>query len=282
MPVNKNAMLRYLTLDKCFANPGRKYFIEDLLNACNVALSEHGSDGISRRQLFEDIKFMESERGWLVPLERLKEGKKTYYRYSNSKFSINNSPLNKTEAEYLKSALSVLSRFKGTPQFSWIDELIPRIEHIFNLKNGEKIICFEENIYLKGIGFLEPLFNAIINKIPQKIRYKSFKKDNESITVLHPYFLKQFNQRWYVFGKSENYNNISVRSLDRIIEIKDANVPYIENYDYDFEEYFEDIIGINRGKNSKTELITLHFLPQKSPYIKTKPLHGSQKMIKED
>ena len=38
MPTNKNAQLRYQVLDKCLSNWSRRYYIEDLVDACNEAL----------------------------------------------------------------------------------------------------------------------------------------------------------------------------------------------------------------------------------------------------
>ena len=70
MAFNKNALTRYKILDSCFRNTGRRYFIEDLINACNQALGElkSGYNGISRRQIFDDIAFMESNGGWSIEL----------------------------------------------------------------------------------------------------------------------------------------------------------------------------------------------------------------------
>ncbi len=80
MPTNKNATIRYHALDKCFRNPGRRYFWEDLTDACNQALRDFdpACEGIQRRQLLDDIRFMESEQGWSAPLERHKEGKRVF------------------------------------------------------------------------------------------------------------------------------------------------------------------------------------------------------------
>ena len=63
MSVNKNALIRYQVLERCFRNPGRMYFIDDLLEECNRALMDFDprSEGIQRRQLFDEIRFMESE-----------------------------------------------------------------------------------------------------------------------------------------------------------------------------------------------------------------------------
>ena len=88
MATNKHATIRYHSLDKCFSNFGRKFFIEDLIDACNIELYEFEGieDGVKRRQIFDDINFMESEQGWSIPLERLKVGKRVYYRYSDRSF----------------------------------------------------------------------------------------------------------------------------------------------------------------------------------------------------
>ena len=280
MPANKNVLIRYITLDKCFRNRGRNYTITDLLEACNRALEEAGggTGGIQKRQLYDDIKFMESSEGWSVPLERVRDCKKVYYRYANRDFSINNSPLNPAEARQLEAALQLLSRFKGSAQFAWVEELIPKLEQAFGLAgHAGEVMAFEQTPYLKGIDYIGVLFEAIINKTPLEISYQSFKNPRPTVTVIHPYFLKQYNQRWYLLGQTERFDTLSVRALDRMLSVKPADVPFIENWKYDFNEYFEDIIGVNRGKNREPELIKLWFSPEKAPYILTKPLHGSQK-----
>ena len=99
MATNKHATIRYQALDKCFRNPGKRYYIDDLIAACNDALYEYTGidDGVKRRQVLDDIKFMESEQGWCVPLEHIRDGKRVYFRYEDLNFSINNQPLNETE-----------------------------------------------------------------------------------------------------------------------------------------------------------------------------------------
>ena len=88
MSINKNAYLRYQILDKCFSNHFKMYFIEDLLEEVNIALEDFNGIGskIEKRQLFDDIKFMESEAGWSIPLERIKYGKRAFYRYFENNF----------------------------------------------------------------------------------------------------------------------------------------------------------------------------------------------------
>lgn len=285
MSLNKNALIRYKTLDRCFRNPGRMYFWEDLLNECNNALAEFdpNSDGIQRRQLFDDIKFMESEQGWSIPLERYRHGKKVYYRYDDLKFSIDNQSLNETEAKQLKSAIQLLSRFKGVPQFEFINEIIPAIESKLGLISIEReVMSYENNLDYEGLKFITPLFNAIVNKRALTIEYQDFKSQIPYSINFHPYYLKQYNSRWFVFGYNELTKNQHWNmALDRIKQLKESPKKYIET-DVDWEDYFYDLIGVTKKLDDKVQTVRLWFSPILAPYVITKPIHATQKGIKTE
>jgi len=281
MATNKQATIRYHALDQCFSNPGRRYFIEDLLEACNKAIYEYNgmSGGIQRRQIFDDINFMESEQGWSISLDKLRDGKRVYYRYSDKNFSINKQVINESEANQLKETLSILSRFKGMPQFDWIEELIVRLESTFKLKSIDNpIIGFEQNPYLKGLNFFTELFNAIYYKKVLNIHYQSFRQEIPAEIYLHPYFLKQYNNRWFLFGLNESTNSISNLALDRIIKISEISKEFVENKTIDFEEYFDDVLGVTVFEDKEPVKILLQISNQLLPYIESKPIHGSQKL----
>lgn len=285
MATNKNAQLRYQVLDRCFRNPGRMYFWQDLLNECNKALIEldNDSNGIQRRQLFMDISFMESSQGWSIPLERIKFGRKNYYRYADINFSINNQPLNEQELNQVRSALSILSRIKGIPQFEWMNEIITRLEQTLHLTPWQQdFISFETNEYLTGLEYLGVLFDAISFKKVLSIGYKAFKSVEPSTMEIHPYYLKQHNNRWFILGYNPAVGKVWTLALDRITSIAETKIPLIENNNIDFTEYFEDIIGVTRPDDGETVTIKLRFSPTQAPYILTKPIHGSQKKVSKD
>jgi len=281
MPINKNAVLRYQVLDKCFRNTGRKYCIDDLVEACNEALQDLEGINISvnKRQLYYDIRFMESEQGWSVPLEKIEFGKRIYYRYSEPDFSINNQPLNETEANQIRSAMLVMSRFSGLPQFEWINEIIPILNAKLGLiKTDRQVIEYESNVDLKGLDFLPALFNAIVNKNALKISYKAFKNSESIAFFFHPYYLKQYNNRWFVFGLNDALNNPYWNlAIDRIQSIEDSNQHYIYT-EIDWQDYFYDIIGVTKPENVEPEEIILLFNQDSAPYVITKPLHPTQKV----
>jgi len=281
MPTNKNAQIRYQALDRCFASRGREYFMNDLIDACNTALEEYSgmASTISRRQLFEDIKYMESDQGWSIPLERNTDGKRVWYRYSDTEFSINKRPLNETEAEQLKEALLTLGRFKGMPQFQWVDEMVARLESGFGLRHGaERVIEFAENPYLKGSEHITTLFHAILNEQVLAITYQGFKQAEPTRSQFHPHYLKQYNNRWFVFGITEGHERITNMALDRIVEAVPAKGMYIRNTSADYAEHFEDVVGVS-VPDVPLSAVDILVAPALWPYLSTKPLHGSQKVV---
>ena len=181
MPTNKNASIRYQTLDKCFRDFSCRYYIDDLIASCNEALMHYNDiGGVSRRQIFDDIKYMESEEGWSIPLERRKIGRKVFYRYESQDFSINNQPVTKAEANQLKLAIQTLNRFRGLANNEWVEEVISNLEWRFNLSGeSEKVIGFDQNKDLKGLSYLSQLFEAMTNHKVLRITYRSYKKDSE-------------------------------------------------------------------------------------------------------
>ncbi len=281
MAVNKNALVRYKVLDRCFRNLGKRYFIEDLMEECSAILSEISPlpNSISRRQIFEDMTFMESKAGWSIELERRREGRRVYYRYSDPSFSIDKMPLNELEINELESASLILSQFRGMPQFEWLNELLPKLGQEMAAKDAAPaIIGFDNNPYLKGIEHLEALSNAVLYKSVLKIDYQPYEDDVPFEVEIHPYFLKQYNNRWFLFG----YNPANRRynwnlAMDRIVKIREIGGKYHKNTEIDWEQYFDDIIGVTRPEHGIVEEVVLRFYGRTSRYIEAKPLHGSQR-----
>lgn len=219
---------------------------------------------------------MKSDTGYSAPIVALNENGNWYYKYEESDFSINNSPLNQTESEYLKTALSVLQRFDGAPGFELVSELSLKLADKFELKEGErKVILYDTNIDYSGSEHITPIFNAIVNKRVLNITYEPFNKPKFELEF-HPYVLKQYNNRWFVFGRNNslsiNYWNMP---LDRIINLEELNIEYIED-NTDWDEFFSDFIGVTKNYDEVVE-VKLLFTKEQAPYIITKPLHETQK-----
>ncbi len=283
MATNKNAQIRYKILDKCFRNTGKRYFINDLIDECDKIILEIDpkSNGISRRQILYDIRFMESSEGWNIELDRLVDGKMVYYRYKDTNYSIYNMPLNELEIIQLKTAFQILTQFKGIQQLEWVNELLFKLNNNNEVDYNHAIIEFDSNNYLKGIEYFGIIYNAILYKKALTIKYKSFISEEINSHIFHPYYLKQYNNRWFIFGHATNSEFPIINlALDRIVSIKESKKNFIENNSIKWDEYFEDIVGVTKPMNGNVEEIVLHIYANTINYIKTKPLHGSQNKIK--
>ena len=293
MATNKHAMIRYQALDACFANRYKRFFIEDLIEACNKALQEFYLSKedtvndveyyVKRRTIFNDIAFMQSEEGWSAPIKRFYESHRCYYRYEDENFSINKRDFSQAELDTLDEALIMLNRLNGTAGFEWVSEFIANFEDkLGRKKNTTPVIGYEKNPFLTGIENLSVLYNYIVNKQVLKISYQHFTQ-GEMVHIMHPYYLKQYNNRWFLFGITEQNKEVLTNlALDRIANIELADTPYIPNTSFEFEEYFDDVVGVSVPRSGEPEKVVLKISEKQYPYIKTKPLHPSQAELDKD
>lgn len=279
MATNKNALIRYQTLDRCFSNPGRRYYIEDLMETCGDALYDYDGrkTSVSRRMLFNDMDFMKSEAGFAAPIVGHRDGKRFYYRYSDPDFSIHNQPMNATEAEQLKTALEILGRFKGMPPFEFIPELTLKLRKTFGLDNTDMAaIQFDHNEYLKNVDLLGPLFQHIQRQEVLTVEYQPFSQPDPERYILHPYLLKQYNKRWFLFGQCEGYPSLTNLALDRIQHIEPVRDHTFQPCAVELDEYFEDSIGVSKPPEQPSIRISIRVYRSLWPYIDSKPIHPSQ------
>jgi len=90
---------------------------------------------------------------------------------------------------------------KGIPQFEWINTVQTKLASGLYLDtSAQSVIAFEENEFLEGLEFLEPLYQYILHKTVLSIAYKAYKQEAALTPIIHPYYLKQYNNRWFLFG----------------------------------------------------------------------------------
>jgi hypothetical protein len=283
MATNKHAQIRYTILDRCFSNFNRLHDYDALLIEINTVLYDIGTEGIQLRQLQYDIEHMKSDAGWAIKFnEDLNIGRKKAFRYKDKNFSIANHPLNVNDAEQLETTLSILARYKHRAEFSWLEELIPRMEQAFDLvSSGDNgVIGYQENIDLKGREFIGILFNLILKRKQTRLVYEPYGKQPQE-EIIFPYHLKQYNNRWFLFCCNEKYKSISNYPLDRIVTIEEMSEEF-EPSTISWMDYFEDIIGVTKPEEIEIETIKLKFAGKRLNYVLTKPIHGTQKFDKTD
>lgn len=284
MAVNKNALIRYKTIDKCLQNNFRQWTLDDLIEACSDALYEYeGKDvDVSKRTVQLDIQMMRSDKlGYNAPIVVYN---RKFYKYEDADYSITNSPISNQDLTKLSEAVSFLKQFQGFSHFAALGSMVQKLEdHVYTQKTHEKsLIAFEKNDNLKGLDFLDELYQFILKKQAIELTYRSFKARSENTFTFHPYLLKEFRNRWFIIGKKTKAEGILNLALDRIISIKKSEKPYVFDASFDSETYYKDVIGVSVSPKLQTEQVIFYVIHKHAPYVETKPFHYSQRVIDRD
>ena len=284
MPANKNALIRYKTIDNCLRNHYHRWTLEDLVNACSDALYEFEgiNKGVSLRTVQGDIQMMRSDNlGYNAPIEVYDH---KYYRYADKDYSIMNMPLSQNDYNMMQEAIDMLRQLEGFGQFSEIADTVSRLQDKLAIcRNDRKPIIHFDNVPdLTGIHLLTPLYNYISHKQTLRILYQPFNARKPMEFIICPYLLKEFRNRWFLFGSKTDERKIYNLALDRIIYVEPTATPYKENPDFNPENFFDDIIGVSKNISDEPRTIKFWANAEQSKYILTKPIHRSQQLISRD
>jgi predicted DNA-binding transcriptional regulator YafY len=131
-----------------------------------------------------------------------------------------------------------------------------------------------------GLEHLETVINAIKDHHTLRMSYKKFSDSEPYSTLIEPYCLKLFHQRWYLLGKSDRKKgNLAIYALDRMTELTETDHNFKMDPRFDAESYFHDYFGVIPDQTVKSERIVLRAYSPMDNYLRTLPLHHSQKEI---
>jgi predicted DNA-binding transcriptional regulator YafY len=284
MSINKLALIRYKTIDNCLQNRFRKWTLEDLMEACSDAIYEYEgiTNGISKRTIQLDIQNMRSEKlGYNAPI--IVKDKK-FYTYEDRAYSITNSPLTQQDLGTLNEVLGVLKQFKGFGYFQELNGMVTKLEDkLYKQQHkGKSYIDFEKNELLKGLNHIDGIHKAILTKQTLEIQYQSFKAKSAQSMIFYPYLLKEYRNRWFVLGINKRNKSINTLALDRLETFRELPSEKYENAPFDVFSYFDNVIGVTKSLNQRPLNILIKIEKEHAPYVITKPLHPTQKIIKEE
>ncbi len=280
MPIVKGTTIRRKVLDACLSSE-QHFTLLELMDKCNEALKKHGHTKLvsSENTIRTDLKQLQE----LYPEAEVvvnKSGRHVYYHYKNRDFSIFKTPLTNDEIIGLTQTLAMLSRFEGMPGQVWFNRLVERLRPTLQIDASvQQVVGFDDNIDLKGREHYTPLLKSIVEQQVLLVRYVTYKNSVQQSIIFHPYYIKQYNNRWFVFGWNEEKQRISNLAFDRIIEFTSIIRKYRPNEEIDFFEYFDDMIGVSRELTDEPQEVQLWVSDTQLPYILSKPLHGTQRII---
>jgi predicted DNA-binding transcriptional regulator YafY len=209
---------------------------------------------------------------------------KKYYTYDDKNYSIANIPLNNHDIQVLGEVTSLLQQFKGFNHFTDLSEMVSKLEDkIYTQKtHSPPVIDFEKNDNLKGLEWIEVIRKAIVAKKTMCVTYQSFKAREASTFCFSGYLLKEYRNRWFVLGQShQRHSSILNLALDRIQSITEHEDQYRENERIDLVAYYSDVIGVTKSPGQRDCEVVFWIDNANAPYVITKPLHHTQKLLKE-
>lgn len=284
MPANKNALIRYKTIDNCLRNHYRRWTLDDLVEACSDALydAEGITKGVSLRTVQSDIQTMRSDKlGYNAPIEVYEH---KYYRYADKDYSITNMPMSHNDFEMMQEAVDMLRQLEDFEVFAELPDIIGRLQDKLAISRNKRkpIINFDSMPNLKGLKFLNPLYNHILHKQTLRIMYQSFSASEPKEYIVCPHMLKEFRNRWFIFSTTTKDMVLYNLALDRIVSVEPIDLPYKENPNFNPATFFNDVIGVSKNIGCKPKLVKFWASPEQSKYIKTKPIHTSQILVREN
>lgn len=281
MPKNKNAFIRYRIIDTALRNRHKRYPTKiELIEACS------GLGTVSARTIDKDIYDMKNdeELGYFAPIEY--DRKYNGYFYSDEGYSISKIPLKPEDLYALEFACSLLKQFEGIEPVQQFIQSVSKIEDFISMKriageNLDEIIQTEKSLNVKGNEFLGKLLSAIKERTVLQVHYKRFGEKAAKHYTYHPYVLKEYRNRWYVTGKAPDQQRIITFALERLVEVIPSKAQFVPDPTFNVGQYFKHSFGISVLTGYKPETVVLKFDPTEAPYIKSQPLHETQKIVSE-
>lgn len=268
-------------IDKCLRGSNH-YTLKTIMEKCNEQLRFDGRKEVTSKATFlED--FLHIETHYDAEIVKEKVGRQVRYYYADPKFSIFSLPLNDEQSANLMQTLTLLKGFEGMPNTRWLEDLIEKFRDMLNVDSlTEPVVGFDDNLDLKGRDKFAPLLNAIVKKRVIAITYRNFKAEKSFIATVHPYYLKQYNKRWFLFGWNAEKGLLSNFAFDRIEKIEPLEKEYRHNDEINFFDYFDEMVGVSRQVDSECQKVRFWVSKGTQPYVETKPIHGSQRLVSQD
>ncbi|QTN37683.1 WYL domain-containing protein [Cryomorphaceae bacterium] len=290
MPVTKNQLLRIRVIDRVLRNKFRtapatkEYLRAQCIEELFGIESARAGNEVSLFTIDKDLRLMRDEYDAPISYDR---GTKEYY-YENAEYSLDGLGIGSRELVALESAAQLLSGFAENPLLRQFTPAISRLKSRLSLQKkvedeDDHLIEFEVLSDYAGWSYIDQIFNAIKEGWVITFDYFYFDRESTRKITLHPYLLKESQQRWYVVGWSPERNALRLYGLERIrsLETGHERFPLQERRKFDAGAYFKHTYGIYTLPDEAPSRVVVEMNRRELLYAQSKPWHPSQIVLKE-
>jgi predicted DNA-binding transcriptional regulator YafY len=242
---------------------------------------------ISERQIEIDLRDMQSDisLNFNAPIAYDKSNKA--YQYTDRSFSIEKFALGEDEITALKFYAASLNQYRDYGIFKDFSSVLQKVVDAVSINsqigvasNSRLIVQTDNNVLCKGGEFLGTIAKAIDERSTIEFQYKKFEETTYNQRVFSPFLLKEYKNRWYIIGKLNGKTNVTTFALDRINKLKLSAEPFNSDVSFDHKKYFKYSFGITKPDEPPVK-VTLLFTHKQGNYVKSLPIHVSQKIVSE-
>jgi predicted DNA-binding transcriptional regulator YafY len=142
-------------------------------------------------------------------------------------------------------------------------------------------VVYPEKERPQGMEQMYGLIHAIKNRLRIRFVYTKFWDEKPGKRAGKPYALKEFNRRWYLLLHDEGDNRLKVFGLDRMSNLEITSERFPAAPQPDVEAIFAPCFGITIPAGAEPQEVILAFAPLQAKYVKSLPLHPTQKIVSE-
>ena len=278
MPTNKNALARYIIINRCLTSKTKKVW-------SGVELLEELKKNdlkISLRQLQTDIGIMRFDERlkYNAPIDTNSKG----YFYTDSNYSIDKLNLTEKQLQSFDFVIKNLYEFKDLAIMHEFRGALEKVAGILsNFKDGDRAayVDFEKAPYYEGLNYRDELVDACQSKTILTISYTTHDRTHPFKHTVDPYSIKEYKNWWYVVCLLHHKQRPIILALDRINSISASKQTYTPSTTFCPKEYFKDFLGIT-CTDGPVENIVLQLTPSFAKYAKKQHIHASQTIVSED
>lgn len=272
--MDKNQFARYRYYDQQYRNFNKFSTKKGLKEELGISDKTFNLDRRAMEDIF-DVKIIAAKN----------ENVGYYYRYEDRDMSIYPEQLKQDELDRLELALQILSGISGLVLFDDFEDVMRSLRGYDSessvAQDLEKFVSFQTDNWF-NTAYFEDFFIAIRDKNVLNVSYKDF-AEQEYEFEFHPYFLKHYNEMWYVFGynpKELAYN--WVLPLDRVQKIQASNKKYKENQQFNYDTYFDDIVGVTKPLKTEASKIKIRVSEDSVNFFNNKAMYPNQNPAKKE
>lgn len=278
MNLSKSAFRRYKVIDGMLRNPMRKYpTMGEIIQACFDKLDFYPSHETIQKDM-ANMRLPYPD-GFDAPVRYC--GKNRGYEYTDSNYSLSGVSLRQDELDTIRESVELIGSIGGSrisEQFNHAVEklLSSTMERSQPEKDKRPIVQTMVPPTSRGFQHFDLFYTACREKNPVSFLHFSYRKRTFSHHLIHPFLIKEFENRWYVLGYSESHACIRTFGMDRISDPFRITKRFQQTNPTEIDTYLHDVYGVFPVPGAEKEQISIRVSSMGTHYFQAYPLHESQ------